>query len=126
MIDDDPLVLEVVRERLEAAGYQVMVREHALGTVQSVREEQPDIVLLDLMMPALDGERIATLLKGSERTKGVGIILHSSKSEAELVPIIKGTGAIGAISKAERQDKFLSRFDALVQQHLLRARTPER
>ncbi|HEX2677264.1 MAG TPA: response regulator [Polyangiales bacterium] len=118
VIDDDPIVLEVIRERLEGAGYDVMVREHALGTVQVVREEQPDIVLLDVMMPALNGERIATLLKGSVRTKDVGIVLYSSKSEAELAPMINETGALGAISKSERADSFLERFDALVKRHV--------
>jgi PleD family two-component response regulator len=118
VIDDDAIVLEVMRERLEAAGYEVMVREHALGTVQVVREEHPDIVVLDIMMPALNGERIATLLKGSVRTKDVGIILHSSKSEAELAPLITETGALGAISKSERSDAFMQRFEALVRKHM--------
>ena len=118
VIDDDPIVLEVLRERLETAGYEVLVREHALGTVQMVREERPDIVVLDIMMPALNGERIATLLKGSARTKDVGIILHSSKSEAELAPLINETGALGAISKSERADAFMQRFDAMVRKHV--------
>ncbi len=117
VIDDDAIVLEVMRERLEGAGYEAMVREHALGTVQVVREEQPDIVVLDIMMPALNGERIAALLKGSVRTKDVGIILHSSKSEAELAQMIDETGALGAISKSERGDAFMQRFEALVQKH---------
>ena len=113
VIDDDPIVLEVVRERLEKAGYDVLVRESALGTLQLVREEQPDIVLLDVVMPALNGERIASLLKASERTKNVRIILHSSKSEAELAAMTLEAGAIGAISKTERPETFLERFEAL-------------
>jgi PleD family two-component response regulator len=118
VIDDDPIILEVVRERLESAGYAVSVREHALGTVQYVREEHPDVLLLDVMMPALNGERLATLLKGSARTKDAGIILYSSKSEAELAPMIQETGALGAISKSESAEEFTRRFDALVRKHV--------
>lgn len=114
VVDDDPIVLEVVRERLEAAGYVVIVRESALGTLQLVRDEQPDVVLLDITMPALNGERIASLLKSSERTKNVRIILHSSKPEVELAPMALQVGAIGAISKGERSETFLERFENLL------------
>lgn len=124
VIDDDPIALEVVRERLEAAGYEVIVREHALGSVQSVRELAPDLVLLDVMMPALGGERIATLLKASARTRGVGVILHSSKSDAELLPLIRETGALGAISKSEHGEAFLRRFRTLAEQHARKRPTP--
>jgi PleD family two-component response regulator len=118
VIDDDPIVLELIRERLETHGYDVTVREHALGTVQVVREMQPDVVLLDVMMPALNGERIATLLKGSVKTKDVGIVLYSSKSETELAPLIQETGALGAISKTEKADAFMRRFEQLVRRHV--------
>jgi CheY-like chemotaxis protein len=120
VIDDDPIVLEVIRERLTGAGHQVVVREEALGTMQVVRDEQPDLVLLDVMMPALNGERIAELLKGRKATQHVGIILHSSKSDAELLPLIQQTGALGAISKTSDDAAFIERFDALA--HQLRAR----
>jgi CheY-like chemotaxis protein len=114
VIDDDPIVLELTRERLEGAGYEVLVRENALGTLQLVRDEQPDVVLLDVMMPALNGERIASLLKSSERTKETKIILFSSKSEEELQAMTEQAGAIGAISKHERPDSFVQRFERLL------------
>jgi CheY-like chemotaxis protein len=114
IIDDDPIVLAMVRVLLEDAGYEVLVRESALGTLQLVREEQPDAVLLDVMMPALNGERIATLLKNNERTRNVRIILHSSKPEDELAALTEEAGAVGAISKGERPEKFLRRFEALM------------
>ena len=62
VVDDDPIVLEVTRERLEGAGYIVYVREEALGTSQWSAEFQPDIVLLDVNMPALTGLDLAQLL----------------------------------------------------------------
>jgi two-component system, OmpR family, response regulator len=113
VIDDDPIALEVARERLSSAGYLVTVREEALGTTQYVRDEQPDIVLLDVVMPALNGERLAALLKGGARTKETAIILFSSKSEAELVALVESTGAVGAISKTQRAEEFIRQFEAL-------------
>lgn len=55
VVDDDPVTLEVVRERLSEAGYDVFVRADAIGTSQWVAREQPDFILLDVMMPALGG-----------------------------------------------------------------------
>jgi CheY-like chemotaxis protein len=121
VIDDDPVVLEVVRERLSGAGHQVLTREEALGTTQTVRDEQPDLVLLDIMMPALNGERIAELLKAHKATQHVGIILHSSKPERELVALIQQTGALGAISKTSDDVTFLKQFEALAQKHRMRS-----
>jgi len=117
VIDDDPIVLEVVRERLEGAGFVVVVRDEPLGTTNVVRDERPDIVLLDIMMPALNGERLAALLRSNRSLSSIGIILHSSKSPAELHPLIAQTGAIGAISKSESEGEFMRKFHDLVRMH---------
>ena len=121
VIDDDTIVLEVIRVRLSHAGYEVVTREEALGTTQVVRDEQPDLVLLDVMMPALNGERIAELLLAHKATQHVGIILHSSKPEMELLALIQQTGALGAIAKTADGNVFRQQFDALAQKHRARS-----
>lgn len=117
VIDDDPIVLEVVRERLEGAGFAVVVREEPLGATNVVRDEKPDIVLLDIMMPALNGERLAALLRSNRSLGSIGIVLHSSKTPEELVPLVEQTGALGAISKVESEGEFMRRFHELVRRH---------
>jgi DNA-binding response OmpR family regulator len=124
VIDDDPIVLEVVRERLEGAGFSVVLRDEPLGTTNVVRDEKPDIVLLDIMMPALNGERLASLLRSNRSLSGMSIVLHSSKSPAELAPLVDQTGAIGAISKSESEGEFLRRFHDLVRKHQDRMSAP--
>src|SRR5262249_26271874 len=59
VVDDDPVVLEVTRERLSFMGYDVIVRESALGTSAAILRERPDVVLLDVNMPSLSGEQLA-------------------------------------------------------------------
>lgn len=117
VIDDDPIVLEVVRERLEGAGFVVVVRDEPLGTTNVVRDERPDIVLLDINMPALNGERLAALLRSNRSLNSLSIVLHSSKSPQELLPLVEQTGAIGAISKSESEGEFMRTFHQLVQAH---------
>lgn len=113
VVDDDPIILEVVRERLDAAGYDVYVRADALGTSQWVAREQPDFLLLDVMMPALSGGELGQLLKRSNSTNQTAVILHSSMSTESLQPVIDRTGAIGAIGKTHDGAKFMLEFERL-------------
>jgi len=114
VVDDDPIILEVVRERLEGAGYAVYVRVDAIGTSQWVAREQPDFILLDVMMPALSGGELGLLLKRSTSTNQTAVILHSSMSAASLLPVIQRTGAIGTIAKTHDGAKFIEEFEAIV------------
>ena len=113
VVDDDPIVLEVVKERLESVGYEVHVREEALGTSQWTAEFHPDIILLDVNMPALAGTDLAQLLKKRRATKDVAIILHSSLESAELQGKLRAAGAVGAIQKTGDDRRFLEDFERL-------------
>jgi CheY-like chemotaxis protein len=97
VVDDDPIALEVARERLEALGFEVTTRDQALGTSSYIVQHRPDFVLLDVMMPALTGGELAQVLK--RRATHTGVILHSSKPRSELRALVEATGALGAISK---------------------------
>ena len=113
VVDDDPIVLEVTRERLEQAGYVVHTREEALGTSQWTAEFQPDIVLLDVNMPALTGPDLAQLLKKRRATKDIAIILYSSLDSEELQTKLRATGAVGAIRKSSDARRFIEDFERL-------------
>ena len=124
VVDDDQIILEVVRERLSAAGYDVYVRADALGTSQWVAREQPDFILLDVMMPALSGGELGQLLKRSNSTNQTAVILHSSMTTASLQPVIERTGAIGAIAKTHDGVRFMAEFEQLVAQVRAKASAP--
>ena len=115
VVDDDPVTLEVVRERLEEAGYDVHVRANAIGTSQWVAREQPDFLLLDVMMPALSGGELGQLLRRSHTTNQTAVILHSSLGAVTLSPVLERTGAIGVIAKTQDGAKFLEEFERLTQ-----------
>ena len=114
IVDDDPIVLEVTKERLEGAGYTVHTREEALGTSQWTAEFHPDVILLDINMPALTGVDLAQLLKKRRATKDVAIILYSSLDATELQSKLSATGAVGAIQKTGDARRFLEAFERLV------------
>lgn len=114
VVDDDPVILELVRGWLEEAGYSVEVRETALGTAQQIASEHPDVVLLDVMMPALSGGELAQLIRRNHRTALSSVILHSSMEPEELAPLVSKTGALGALSKTHDGARFIAEFDRLM------------
>lgn len=111
IVDDDPIVLAVTEERLNALGLDVSCRDQVLGTSQWIVQNQPWVMLLDVMMPAMSGSELASFL----RRRGIEthIILHSSKERAELERLVRSTGALGAIPKGLTDAEFEKRFKHL-------------
>jgi CheY-like chemotaxis protein len=114
VVDDDLIVLELVRGWLEEAGYAVEVRDSALGTAQQVAVDQPDVVLLDVMMPALSGSELAQLIRRHHRTSLTAVIFHSSLEPSELQALVVKTGALGALQKTSDAERFVVAFELLM------------
>jgi CheY-like chemotaxis protein len=116
VVDDDPIALEVARDRLVKLGFNVTTRGQSLGTSAWIMTERPNFVLLDVMMPALTGGELAALVR--RRKLNTGIILHSSKPIAELREIVRETGALGAINKTFGEYLFNYELIRLVRRYL--------
>jgi DNA-binding response OmpR family regulator len=99
VVDDSPIVLEIVKERLENAGFDVTVRSEPLGSGQWIAENRPDFVILDVDMPALSGGGLATLLRRRAATRATRLVFHSSLAPEKLKALVRESGADGAIQK---------------------------
>ena len=108
VVDDDEIVLEVTRDRLETAGYEVTVRSSALGTTGAIMRERPDFVLLDVAMPGLPGDELARLLGERDLRPRPKIILHSGSSRSKLVELADQCGAVGVIEKTSNERLFIN------------------
>ncbi|MFT3926822.1 MAG: response regulator [Myxococcales bacterium] len=111
VVDDDPTVLNGVAAFLEAAGYEVVARAEALGTMVAISRENPDIVVMDVEMPGLSGDAISALL--ARRKHPLCVIFHSSRPRSELERMARETSARGAIPKGDLRE-FLTKFEALL------------
>ena len=80
-VDDMPTNLEILRVRLEAQGYEVITAEDGEEALTKAREFEPDLVLLDIMMPKLDGIAVLKQLKQDAMLRFVPIILVTAKSD---------------------------------------------
>jgi CheY-like chemotaxis protein len=101
VVDDDPKHLQTTREILELDGYQVSVHDTPFGTTERVGAERPDLVLLDVNMPALSGERLCALLRAHAGRHRMAILFHSSNDEDSLRQAVQRHGADGYVCKGD-------------------------
>lgn len=117
VIDDSELVLEITRDALEEAGYEVITNSSWMEVNATIREKRPDMILLDLMMPSIKGESLCEILKKSTFGRAIPIIIFSTKDEAEIQRLADEAGADGYIVKrmnrkdiVESVDHFFAKF----------------
>jgi DNA-binding response OmpR family regulator len=111
VIDDDDKILGAVRRLLQAAGYEVITSDSALRLPQLVQREQPQLVLLDVEMPALSGEHVLDFTALFDFLREIPIVLHSAKSEEELQSLVKRSNAVGYICKTGNPISFVSQVE---------------
>lgn len=84
VVDDDVSIADLLTQALLEEGYDVHKSVQSLRVYDAVREYQPDLVLLDLMMPYLEGEDELQLMKLSPDTASIPVIVVTAKAEADL------------------------------------------
>jgi len=83
VIDDEPDFIDAVRMRLEANGYEVISSTDGRDGLDKAKKERPDAILLDLVMPELNGFAVLTSLKSDMKTRGIPVIILTAKTETE-------------------------------------------
>src|SRR5258707_4189161 len=80
--DDSPLVLRMIEKMLAAAGYSVLTARDGLEAIEKAMAEGVDLVILDVMMPRMNGYQACRLLKTEPSTKSVPVVIRTSKDQA--------------------------------------------
>ncbi|MFO8058122.1 MAG: response regulator [bacterium] len=113
ILDDDENSCQLVKQVLSKAGFEVMAQTKAIGATNSIKAFHPDLVLLDVMMPALSGDNlveiIQRLIKPSPR-----IVYYSNKSEHELRELVEKTGVDGYICKVDGPNSLVSKVKGML------------
>ena len=101
IIDDDETTLLLTRRRLERAGFVVAVRTEPIGTTNQVRSFLPDVLLIDVSMPAMSGDRLAQLVRRSDSSPRV--VLFSDRPVSQLESLARSCEADGWAHKADHE-----------------------
>ena len=108
VVDDNEIELGVLRIVLEAAGFEIQTLDSVFDLSIAIRRDRPDVILLDVMMPALSGDRAAAILQKHGFARDIPVILHSSKDAEELEAIAARAGVSGFVSKTGDFDHLLA------------------
>ncbi|MBN2031600.1 response regulator [bacterium] len=102
IIDDDPTYLKMMRSRLEKVGYQILTAPDGLMGLNLARKEKPDLILLDLMLPGMDGHKVCRLIKFDQHIQHIPVLMVTSRDLDEDADMAKKCGAVGFIVKTTR------------------------
>ena len=85
VIDDEPQLVDMVKMRLEANGFQVLSAKDGKEGLEKVRQEKPDLVLLDVMMPGMDGFEVFKRIKKDPKTMLIPVIMLTARGEVQSI-----------------------------------------
>ena len=124
IVDDNPANLEVLSETLAGAGFQVAVAVDGVSAIEQIQYDQPELILLDIMMPGIDGFETYQRLRAKPSTRDIPVIFMTALSDTENK--VKGfsLGAVDYITKPFQQQEVLARVRVHLQLRNL-ARTLE-
>jgi DNA-binding response OmpR family regulator len=115
IVEDDNAISQMYRIKFEAEGYEVETAENGKIGLQLVKDMQPDIVLLDLMMPEMTGDEMLHRLRAEDWGKNVKVIILTNMGENEAPAGLKELGVEAFILKANMTPRQVAE---LVKQHL--------
>ena len=112
--DDAELVRSLVTEILEEAGYEVFQAADGEETLLRVREEHPDLVLLDLVMPRLTGFEVLREMRRDERVRHIPVLAMSGVYKENILGWLQSMGASGFLDKDNVRDSLVFRVHTAI------------
>jgi two-component system response regulator ResD len=113
VVDDEPTIAEVVARYLERAGYRTRVAADGFAAIESAARQRPDLVVLDLMLPRIDGLEVMRRLREQDRERIAVILLTAKSEEADRVIGLR-LGADDYVVKPFSPAELVARVDAVL------------
>jgi len=114
VMDDDPVIQKLLTVNFEMEGYRVVTAGDGVEGLERVKEHQPDIVLVDIMMPRMDGFEVLHRLKDDPATASIPVVVLSAKAQATDIQTGVEAGADDYITKPFDPLELLDKVTALI------------
>ena len=114
VVDDEEDIRKTVAYQLKAAGYEVITAVDGEEGLEKARAEAPDLIILDLMLPKIEGHKVCGLLKNDTRYKNIPIILFTARVQKEDVELSKEVGADVYITKPFETSDLIGKVEELL------------
>jgi len=115
VVEDEGLILKMLTGILQASGYEVLTARDGAEGLSRARAEQPDLILLDVMMPKLDGFKVARLLKSDRNYSHIPIIILTAKAGASDAELARQAGADCYLVKPVDADVLIEHVHRLIE-----------
>lgn len=114
LVDDEPDLVQMVSVRLTAAGYEVSTAYDGEEALEQVKRAKPELIILDLMLPKMDGYKVCRLLKFDERTRSIPILIFTARAQVEDVTLATDCGADAYLTKPFEARILLGKIQELL------------
>ncbi len=114
VIDDDLDIQKLVSVRLTSSGYSVITAADGKTGLEKARSEGPDLILLDVMLPDIDGYKVCTELKNDDDLKKIPIVMLTSLSQLGDIKSGIGSGANAYVAKPFRPEDLLETIKNII------------
>ncbi len=114
VVDDDPVIQKLLQVNFEMEGYTVLTAGDGEEGLERARADHPDVIVLDVMMPKMNGLEVADALKADGGTAKIPIVLLSAKAQEADIQAGKATGADDYVTKPFDPLDLLDRVATLV------------
>ena len=116
IIEDEPDAIILLKAHLEKHGYEVLSAENGKEGYRLARTRSPDLILLDLMIPEMDGFWVCSMIKSDKKFSGIAIIALTARSSADDMKTARDCGVDDYIVKPFNFDELLVKIKGLIGQ----------
>ncbi len=114
VVDDEVNITQILEFSIGAEGYEVITASNGEEAIDMARREQPDLIILDIMMPKIDGYEACRILKANPLTKGIPVVLLTAKGRDIDKRLGYEVGATDYIVKPFSPNKLVDRIHQLL------------
>lgn len=114
LVDDEPNLVLLMEARLKVNGYEVLTANNGQTALEVAKKEKPDLIILDLMLPKMDGYKVCALLKKDVRYAKIPIIMFTARAQQEDIQLGEEVGADAYITKPFEPKILLSKMGELL------------
>lgn len=115
VVEDDALIRELIKINLESAGFMVIQAQDGFMGLEMARAEAPDLIVLDIMLPKMDGFKVCRILKFDDKYKHIPIIMLTARIQEVDKETGFKTGADGYMTKPFEPDELIKRINQILQ-----------
>ena len=114
IVEDEPDIKDLLKSRLEANGYEVMTATDGFEALEIARENKPDLITLDVMLPKLNGYAVCRMLKFSQQHQNIPIIMLTARSDPQDLKTGREVAADAYITKPFESQALIQKIAELL------------